>query len=77
MRDPIREADIERASGAAQVEVDVADNGIAVVTIRRDDLDRLVAHDRYDDGFERGYTNDYGDGRADAQESDAQKSSAA
>lgn len=42
MRDPIREKDIEQATGAALVEVDVADNGIAVVTIKRDDLDLLL-----------------------------------
>jgi len=78
MRDPIREADIERRIGitAGEVAVDVADDGTATVTLKHDHLDRLAqdpvgVHDEcgeYDlddiaDAHAEGYRDGYETGR--------------
>lgn len=53
MRDPIREADIERAiDELGQVEVDVTDDGMATTRLKRDHLDVLLTSegdDAHDD----------------------------
>lgn len=74
MRDHIREKDLEQALdvSAGEVTVDVADDGTATITIKRDHLDQLLATGnhwtcRTDDDIERAAAAGYRDGKRDAQ----------
>lgn len=74
MRDPIREKDLADACGDHDVVVDVADDGTATVTIRRDALDRLVGDGYmrgYDAGYRSGHHVGYEDGSSEAKQATA------
>lgn len=43
MRDHLRELDLEQATGATNVRIDVDDRGLATVTLQRDALDKPLS----------------------------------